>query len=140
MGTLPEAMPVDQFWALVAQSEGDAETLKRLLMRRSRYEIVAFDKRLYHVLCQLDRRDIHDVTGGSDDGFLYIRLWTVSRGREYCETVLRDPENAPPYGAYDKRNEDFMYAPMEAYEEKFGEPLPDYPETPSRADNTAAWE
>jgi hypothetical protein len=139
MGTLPEAMPVDQFWALVAQSEGAADTLKRLLMRRSRDEIVAFDKRLYDVLCQLYRRDIHDVTEGSDDGFLYIRLWIVSRGREYCESVLRDPENAPHYPS-DEENEDFMYAPMEAYEEKFGEPLPDYPERPSRADNTATWE
>ena len=139
MDTLPEVLSVDQFWALVAQSEGNANTLRRLLMSLSRDEIVAFDKRMYGVLCQLDRRDIHDVTDGSDDGFLYIRLWIVSRGRDYFESVLRDPENAP-HDAYEEENEEFMYAAMEAYEEKFGEPLPEYPERPGRAGDVTAWE
>lgn len=138
MDTLPEVLPVDQFWALVTQSEGDAHTLKRLLMRLSRDEIVAFNKQLYDALCQLDRRDIHAVTDGSDDGFLYVRSWIVSRGREYFQSVLRDPERAP-HDAYDEENEEFMYAAMEAYEEKFGEPLPDSLQRPGRAVNTAAW-
>jgi hypothetical protein len=139
MHTPPEALAADQCWALVAQFDGNANTLRRLLMGLSRDEIVAFDKRMYDVLCRLDRRDIHDMTDGSDDGFLYRRLWIVSRGRDYFESVLRDPENAPHF-ADAEENEEFMYAAIEAYEEKFGEPLPDYPERPSRAVNVTAWE
>jgi hypothetical protein len=50
-------------------------------MRRSREVILAFDLRVDEALHQVDREDIHAVTGGSDGGFLYIRLRIVSQGR-----------------------------------------------------------
>ncbi|MGZ3598834.1 MAG: DUF4240 domain-containing protein [Ktedonobacterales bacterium] len=119
-------MDEGRFWTLVAESQGDAYRLKRLLVRLSREDILAFDMRLDDALYHLDRRNIHAITDGSDDGFLYVRLWIVSRGRQYYESVLRDPENAPHY-ADEEANEEFMYAAMGAFEEKFGEPWPARP-------------
>jgi Protein of unknown function (DUF4240) len=110
-----------RFWALVEASGGDPEMLKRLLMRLSKNDIIAFDLALDKAMYQLDREDIHDVTGGSDDGFEYIRLWIVSRGRAYFESVLADPQNAPHDAEVDEENESFGYAAMEAYDEVFGE-------------------
>lgn len=123
MDNLPHAMADDQFWTLVSESNGDAGKLKSLLKALTREEILAFDLRLDEAMFQLDRRDIHDITDGSDDGFEYVRLWIISRGRAYYESVLRDPKNAPHF-ADEEENEAFSYAALEAYEETFGEPMP----------------
>jgi hypothetical protein len=120
----------------VAESGGDAERLKRPLLRPSREDILAVDLRLYESLQALNRRDNHDMTDGSDDGFLYVRLWIVSRGRAYFESVLRDPQNAPHF-AHREENEECMDAAPEAYEEKFGEPWPEHPHRASMADGAS---
>jgi hypothetical protein len=135
----PEPLPEDAFWALVDASGGAAERLKPLLMCLSRDDLLAFDVRLHEILCRLDRRDIHAVTGGSEDGFLYIRLWIVSRGRVYAESVLRDPENTLR-DADDEENEDFMYAASEVYQEMFGEAMPYHPKRAGLAVHPELWE
>jgi hypothetical protein len=84
-------MPEDRFWALVELSGGDADKMKSLLLWFPKEHSIAFNLRLGEVVEQLDRDDIHDVTDGSDDGFLYARLRIVSRGREYYEAVLANP-------------------------------------------------
>jgi hypothetical protein len=117
-------MSRELFWGLVAESGGDAHALKHLLLWFSREQLLAFDRRLGAELALLDRPDIHDVTDGSDDGFLYERLGIISRGRDYFESVLRDPENAPHFAHDDEENEEFMYAAPEMYEEQFGEMWP----------------
>jgi hypothetical protein len=49
------------------------------------------DRVLEHKLYDLDRSDIHDVTDGSDDGFLYCCGFIVAMGREFYTAVLTDP-------------------------------------------------
>jgi len=88
-------MPEDRFWALVEQSEGDAEQLKTILLALPAEDICAFSLTLDDMMYALDRRNIHDVTDGSEDGFEYVRLWIISQGRKYYESVLADPQNAP---------------------------------------------
>ena len=117
-------MALDQFWALVEASGGGARELKDLLARLSREEIVAFDQRLDEVMFALDQREIHDITDGSDDGFEYVRLWIISRGQQCFESVMGDPENAPHFADDEEENEEFGYASAEAYEARFGEPMP----------------
>jgi hypothetical protein len=114
-------MAEGRFWALVEESGGDADGLKQLLMRLPGEDIIAFDLRLDEAMYQLDREDIHEVTDGSDDGFEYVRLWIVSRGKAYFESVLADPRNAPHWAGSDEENESFGYTAIEAYEALFGD-------------------
>ncbi len=117
-------MTEEQFWNIVAESQGSANTLKRLLVKLPKEAIIAFDALLDEALYQLDREDIHNVTDGSDDGFEYVRLWIVSQGHQYFESVLRDPANAPHYADEEQENEAFGYAAWKAYEEQSGAPFP----------------
>jgi len=111
-------MPEDRFWALVEMSGGDADKMKAILLSFPKEDSIAFDLWLDEALERLDREDIHDVTDGSDDGFLYARLWIVSQGREYDEAALGDPSKAE--NAEDADNEQFYYAAMRAYDALVG--------------------
>jgi hypothetical protein len=117
-------MPEDRFWALVELSGGDAERLKTLLLALSAENIISFSLTLDDMMFALDRRDVHDVTDGSDDGFEYVRLWIISRGRAYYESVVADPHNAPQWAEADEENEGFGYAPEDAYKAKVGASFP----------------
>jgi hypothetical protein len=117
-------MPEDRFWALVEMSGGDAERLRTVLLALPAEDICAFSLALDDMMYALDRRDIHDVTDGSDDGFEYMRLWIISCGRAYYESVVADPQNAPQWAGADEENEDFGYAPEDAYKAKAGAPFP----------------
>jgi hypothetical protein len=144
MGETIEPMRADRFWALVEMSGSDADKMTHMLMWFPKEDIIAFDMRLDEVLYLLDREVIHDVTGGPDDGFLYVRLWIISRGREYVAAVLADPQAAPHEEDDPDENEDFMYAAMKAYEEQFGESWEDVMlryHLPGRGSgiNRAAW-
>ena len=124
-------MALDQFWTLVETSGGGARELNDLLVCLSREEILAFDQRLDEVIFALNQREIPDITDGSDDGFEYVRLWIISRGQQCFESVMRDPENAPHFA--------FGYAAAEAYEERFGEPMPLRQRKRSTQANRARW-
>lgn len=113
-------MREDRFWGLVEMSGGDADKMTSMLMWFPKEDIIAFDLRMGDALDQLDREGIYAMTGGSADGFLDIRCWIVSRGREYYEAVLADPAKAPE-DEEDTDNESFGYAACEAYEALFGE-------------------
>jgi hypothetical protein len=139
MGDTSQPMDLDRFWALVEASAGGARELKELLARLSREEIVAFDQRLAEVMFALDQREIHDISGGSDDGFEYVRLWIISRGQQYFESVMHDPENAPHFADEEEENEEFGYAAAEVYEERFGEPMPPRQHKHSTQANRARW-
>ncbi|WP_433659123.1 DUF4240 domain-containing protein [Nocardia sp. CA-128927] len=57
-------------------------------------ELTALDRVLERKLYNLDRADIHQVTDGSDDGFLYCRGFIVAMGRDFYDAVTTDPEVA----------------------------------------------
>ncbi|MEV0582823.1 DUF4240 domain-containing protein [Nonomuraea sp. NPDC050310] len=57
-------------------------------------ELTALDAVVERKLYDLDRADVHEVTDGSDDGFLYARGFIVSLGRDYYEAVMREPRLA----------------------------------------------
>jgi aspartate aminotransferase len=103
----------------VELSGGDADKMKSILLWFPKEQIIAFDLRLGEVLERLDRKDIHEVTGGSTDGFLDTRLWIVSRGREYYEAVLADPSKGED--AEDQDNFEFGLSAIDAYEALCGE-------------------
>ncbi len=117
-------MPTDRFWALVELSGGDAERLKTVLLALPANDICAFSLTLDDMMYALDRRDIHDVTDGSDDGFEYVRLWIISRGRAYYELVVADPHHAPQWAGADEENEGSGYVAEDAYKAKVGASFP----------------
>ncbi|ONI85093.1 hypothetical protein ALI22I_32205 [Saccharothrix sp. ALI-22-I] len=57
-------------------------------------ELIALDRVVERKLYEIDRKDVHAVTDGSDDGFLYTRGFIVALGREFYEAVARDPRVA----------------------------------------------
>lgn len=57
-------------------------------------ELTDLDRVLERTMYDLDRADIHEVTDGSDDGFLYCRGFIVAIGREYYDAVVADPSIA----------------------------------------------
>ncbi|MEU8821754.1 DUF4240 domain-containing protein [Actinoplanes sp. NPDC048796] len=84
----------------------------------SRAELADLDRVLERQLHDLDRADIHEVTDGSDDGFLYARGFIVALGREFHEAVRRDPTLA----VLDADCEEMCYFFAGLHEERFGRP------------------
>ncbi len=123
----------------MATSQGSAEKLKQVLLASSKEELIAFHRLLDVALYQLDRADIHEITNGSDDGFEYVRLWIVSQGRRYFETVLHNPQEAPHDADERQENEAFGYAAQQAYEEKWRESFPDLPTIRATGTNAVGW-
>ncbi|KAA8888016.1 DUF4240 domain-containing protein [Nocardia colli] len=54
-------------------------------------DLTTLDRVLERKLYDLDRADIHEVTDGSDDGFLYCRGFIVAMGQDFYDAVTTDP-------------------------------------------------
>ena len=101
---LPTPEEEDRFWSLLAEAWSKANNstttyisvLTDLCEGMSSQELTDLDRVLERKLYDLDRADIHAVTDGSDDGFLYARGLIVASGRETYYSVLADPNNATP--------------------------------------------
>ncbi|MEH0936063.1 DUF4240 domain-containing protein [Micromonospora psammae] len=110
--------------------------LRDLSAELSSWELTDLDRVLERKLHDIDRADIHDVTDGSDDGFLYARGWIVALGRDYYEAVRADPAMA----VLDIDCEEMCYFFGHLHQERFGE----WPETGSgisreSVSNPAGW-
>jgi hypothetical protein len=99
-------------------------------------ELTSLDRVVERKLWELDRPDVHAVTGGSDDGFLYSRGFVVAMGREFCDAVIDDPEMAVPYAEC----EEMCYFFAHLSHDQFGE-FPDTGSGISResGSNLIAW-
>lgn len=100
-------------------------------------ELTALDRVLERKLCDIDRADIHEVTDGSDDGFLYCRGFIVAMGRDFYDAVVADPDVAVP----DADCETMCYFFAHLHDERFG----DFPDTGSgisreSTSNRAGWD
>ncbi|MFK3980859.1 DUF4240 domain-containing protein [Micromonospora sp. NPDC050397] len=70
------------------------ENLARDCHHLSDVELVDLDRVVERKLHDIDRADVHAVTDGSDDGFLYARGFIVGMGHDFYHSVLRDPRMA----------------------------------------------
>ncbi|NUW38257.1 DUF4240 domain-containing protein [Nonomuraea sp. SMC257] len=59
-------------------------------------ELVRLDRVVEAKLYDIDRADLHEITEGSDDGFLYARGFVVALGRDFYAAVTDDPKTAVP--------------------------------------------
>ncbi|MCX4387126.1 DUF4240 domain-containing protein [Micromonospora peucetia] len=74
------------------------DNLSQLAAGLSSQELTDLDRVVERKLHDIDRADVHEVTDGSDDGFLYCRGHVVALGREFYEAVTADPTVAVPDG------------------------------------------
>ncbi|MFC6088783.1 DUF4240 domain-containing protein [Saccharothrix lopnurensis] len=112
------------------------EALRAVAADLSAEELTALDRVAERKLHEIDRADVHEVTDGSDDGFLYARGFVLAMGREFYEAVARDPRMA----IEDAEAEAFCYLFAHAHADRFG----DFPETGSgisreSCSNAAGW-
>jgi hypothetical protein len=112
------------------------QALTGLAAELSAAELTALDRVVERKLYDIDREDVHDVTDGSDDGFLYARGFIVAAGREYYHAVVADPRLAVP----DCDLEAMCYLFAHLHDRKFG----DWPRTGSgisreTCGNPAGW-
>ena len=110
--------------------------LRELCAELSRQDLVDLDRVVERKLYDIDRADVHAVTDGSDDGFLYCRGFVVALGRDFYEAVSADPEMALP----DAECETMCYFFAHLHDKRFG----DWPDTGSgisreSVSNTAGW-
>ncbi|MFG1776580.1 DUF4240 domain-containing protein [Micromonospora sp. NPDC049048] len=74
------------------------DSLRQLTAELSSAELTDLDRVVERKLHDIDRADVHEVTDGSDDGFLYCRGFVVALGREFYEAVSANPAVAVPDG------------------------------------------
>lgn len=93
------------------------QSLRESLRALEEKDVLAFDRVLERKLQRLDRRDVHRVTDGSDDSFLYARGFILAAGRQYYEAVDSDPHTA----VMGVECESIAYLAAEVMGERFGE-------------------
>lgn len=96
--------------------------------------LAEFDRILERKLHEIDRQEIHEQVGGSDDGFLYGRGFIVAAGKAYYDAVNADPTRATS----DLECEEMCYLSWHLYEEKFGH-LPATGISRETCSNVACW-
>lgn len=111
----PAGSPVDT--AVIVEALPDfLEALRGLCQKLSAGELIALDRTAERKLWEIDRADVHAVIGGSDDGFLYARGFTVAMGRELHRCVADDPRMGAPW----VECEEMCYFFAHLHHERFG--------------------
>lgn len=115
---------------------GFLNALRDHSLELSSAELTDLDRVLERKLYDLDRSDVHAVTGGSDDGFLYARGFVIALGGDVYTAVARDPGMAVPDGECGA----MCYFFARLHRERFG----DHPDTGARISresfsNPAGW-
>jgi hypothetical protein len=139
-------MTKDEFWQIIQRSldgsGGDtsrqADWLIDELEKLSPEEIISFEHSIIDCLLESYSMDLYGavyiIAGGcSDNGFEYFRYWLISRGREWFEKAVQNPDDLADYpqslSDSEVLFEEFINLAVKAYEKKTGQPFP-HLETP----------
>lgn len=113
----------DEVYAVDAYLGDFLANLRTRCLDLSAAEMTDLDRVLERKMYDIDREDIHEVTDGSDDGFLYCRGFIVAMGRDFYTAVQADPSVA----VLDAECESMAYFFANLHNEVYG----DYPDTDS---------
>ena len=132
-----EEAPEAEVWALAeVVKEEVASTLRAQLFLLSRAELTKFIHRMEQKLYELDREEIFEHTGGTDDSFLYCRCFIVGMGKAYFDKIKRRPHLA----TYEASAEAIGFEGYHVYEERFGEEFNRYStHSIESGSNVAGW-
>ncbi|MFK3979388.1 DUF4240 domain-containing protein [Micromonospora sp. NPDC050397] len=111
----PNSSETGELYAIDAWLAPFLATLREECGGLSAAELVALDRVVERKLYDIDRADIHEVTDGSNDGFLYARGFIVAMGREFYEAVQANPAVA----VLDADCEEFCYFFAHLHLERF---------------------
>jgi len=78
-------------------------------------ELTALDRVVERKLYDIDSADLHAVTGGSQDGFLYARGFVVAMGRGFYYAVAADVQMAVPWAELEEMCYFFAHLHHERY-------------------------
>ncbi|MFE7560563.1 DUF4240 domain-containing protein [Kitasatospora sp. NPDC057500] len=134
----PDLLPLDAFWALIADAGTRAaseptfaDRLTELLTGRTRDEVVAFERRFTALHDALYRWDVwaagYLIGGGcSDDSFIDFRTGVIALGRDRYGRVLAAPDSLAGFPGEPEEleeifDEDTNYAAAKAFEAVHGD-------------------
>lgn len=98
------------------------ENYNKRLFQYSKKDLTEFIHILEERLYNIDRKEIHEFTDGSDDGFLYCRCFILAMGEEYYNMIDKKPSKS----TFDLEAETFGFSAYQVYEKKFGEEFDRY--------------
>jgi len=127
-------LPEEKAEELLESLEDVIPALREQLDQLSASDLLAFDQILERKLYDIDRAEIHERTGGSDDGFLYVRGFIVVAGKGYYDAV----NTTPSVALMDLECEERCYLPFHVHEEKFGK-VPRSSISRESCSNEAGW-
>jgi hypothetical protein len=145
-------MNKDHFWEIIdrttaaATKQEQLELFRRELQQLSLAQLDAFGLIFADYFFEAYNWDLWLVAWlaqrgmCSDDGFHYLRLWLISRGRRVCETALSDPESVAEliFETDDPEFETFGYVLGEVQCQKTDRPRAEsgrpHPKQPSRGE------
>jgi len=96
MAAGPPGGDLDGLSVLEGAREAFAGSLASQCQGLTAAELTALDRVVERKLYDIDSAELHAVTDGSDDGFLYARGFVVAMGREFYYAVAADAQMAVP--------------------------------------------
>lgn len=112
------------FWEIIRRANGQANELKRILWEMSEAEVARFHEEFVRTASVL-RGEPFDVMLGaevSEDGLMDIAYWTVAQGRDFYESILKQPERIPQHVSVGDPAL-MNHVTIEVFDEKFGKDL-----------------
>ena len=96
------------FWDIITKAKEDREQLRAILMEYSKEDIIAFQEIFVDLAAELQYEPFTDYMEESEDGREDISHWVVSKGKEYYEKILNQPEQIP-YNITGSNSDEILY-------------------------------
>jgi hypothetical protein len=96
MAARPPGRPADGLSVLIGAREAFLASLTDRCQDLTAGELTSLDRVVERKLYDIDSAELHAVTGGSDDGFLYARGFVLAIGRQFYFAVAADGRKALP--------------------------------------------
>ena len=96
------------FWDIIAKAKEDREQLRAILMEYSKEDIIAFQEIFVDLAAELQYEPFTDYMEESEDGREDISHWVVSKGKEYYQKILNQPEQIP-YNITGSNSDEILY-------------------------------
>ena len=99
-----------------------ADHIQQQLVYLDERELTKFNHVMEEKLFHIDREEIHERIGGTDDGFLHRRCFIVGMGEQYYDIVDENPAVA----TMNVSAAEIGFIGYSVYEDKFGEEFERY--------------
>ena len=96
------------FWDIITKAKEDREQLRAILMEYSKEDIIAFQEIFVDLDDELQYEPFTDYMEESVDGREDISHWVVSKGKEYYQKILNQPEQIP-YNITGSNSDEILY-------------------------------